>query len=418
MNTEQTKNIKNEMPRDQMNLVIVGHVDHGKSTLIGRLLADTGSLPKGKLEHVKQMCKRNAKPFEYAFLLDALKDEQRQGITIDAARCFFKTKKRYYLILDAPGHIEFLKNMITGASRAEAALLVIDADEGVQENSKRHGYMLSLLGIKQVVVLINKMDLVDYRQSVFTDIRGKYSRFLKNIGLKPLNFVPVSAKEGVNITKIDSCIPWYQGPSVLEHIDGFAAQASKDQQPFRLPVQDVYKFTEKGDSRRIIAGTVQTGTVNVGDEVIFLPSEKRSSIKSIEGFNLPRKNSVSAGYATGFTLAEQVFAQRGEIMCRANDVLPLTGTTFKANVFWLGKSPLVPNKRYTLKLAATQVPVYVKKIESVLDVGTLNNSQAKTQIERHDVAECIFQTLTPIAFDRSADMEETGRFVIVDRYDI
>jgi len=155
---------------NDMNIVIVGHVDHGKSTIIGRLYADAGSLPEGKLEAVREMCRRNAKPFEYAFLLDALKDERAQGITIDTARSFFKTEKRRYVVLDAPGHIEFLKNMITGASHAEAALLVIDANEGIRENSRRHGYILSMLGIKQVAILINKMDLVGYDSAVYDGI--------------------------------------------------------------------------------------------------------------------------------------------------------------------------------------------------------------------------------------------------------
>src|SRR5476651_2752887 len=168
-----------------MNVVIVGHVDHGKSTLVGRLLADTGSLPEGKLESVQASCKRNAKPFEYAFLLDALKDEQAQGITIDTARSFFKSARRDYIIIDAPGHIEFLKNMVTGAARAEAALLVIDAHEGIQENSRRHGYMLSMLGIRQVVVLVNKMDLVNHDLDLFERIRAEYSSFLKDVKIIP-----------------------------------------------------------------------------------------------------------------------------------------------------------------------------------------------------------------------------------------
>src|SRR3989338_3537540 len=160
------KQMNNQL-REQMNVVIVGHVDHGKSTVIGRLLADTDSLPQGKLEEVKERCRRNAKPFEYAFLLDALKDEQTQGITIDTARCFFKSKKRDYIIIDAPGHIEFLKNMVTGAARAEAAILVIDAHEGIKENSKRHGYMMSFLGIKNITICVNKMDLVNYDRRIF-----------------------------------------------------------------------------------------------------------------------------------------------------------------------------------------------------------------------------------------------------------
>ena len=187
------------MEREDMNIVIVGHVDHGKSTLIGRLLADTGTLPQGKLEQVKETCRRNSKPFEYAFLLDALKDERSQGITIDTARSFFKTDKRKYIIIDAPGHIEFLKNMITGASRAEAALLVIDAKEGIRENSRRHGYMLSMLGISQIVVLVNKMDLVDYDKKIYDDIVSEYSEFLNKINITPMMFIPISAMQGDNI---------------------------------------------------------------------------------------------------------------------------------------------------------------------------------------------------------------------------
>src|SRR5690348_6059937 len=174
----------------RMNIVIVGHVDHGKSTVIGRLLADTHSLPEGKLEQVRAQCELNSRPFEYAFLLDALKDEQAQGITIDAARVFFQTESRPYLILDAPGHIEFLKNMITGAARAEAALLVIDAQEGVQENSRRHGYMLAMLGIKQCVVLINKMDLVGFDQAEYEKLVTSLTEFLAQVNITPACFIP------------------------------------------------------------------------------------------------------------------------------------------------------------------------------------------------------------------------------------
>lgn len=194
--------------REQMNIVIVGHVDHGKSTVIGRLLADTDSLPEGKLESVKEYCRKNSRPFEYAFLLDALKDEQAQGITIDTARCFFKTNKRDYIIIDAPGHIEFLKNMVTGASRAEAALLVIDAKEGIRENSKRHGHIAAMLGIKQVVVLVNKMDLIDFDREVFNSICAEFAEFLNKINIKPLNFIPISAFNGDNVAGKSENTQW------------------------------------------------------------------------------------------------------------------------------------------------------------------------------------------------------------------
>ena len=194
--------------RERLSLVVAGHVDHGKSTIVGRLLTDTGSLPQGKLEQIKAYCERNAKPFEYAFLLDALKDEQSQGITIDAARIFFKTPKRDFLIIDAPGHIEFLQNMISGASHASAALLVIDAAEGVQENSRRHGYMLAMLGIRQIAVLVNKMDQVGYRQDVFDRIVTEYTHFLREIDIEASAFLPVSGLQGENLTQAPAAMPW------------------------------------------------------------------------------------------------------------------------------------------------------------------------------------------------------------------
>ncbi|HUR05452.1 MAG TPA: GTP-binding protein, partial [Nonomuraea sp.] len=215
-----------------MNIVIVGHVDHGKSTVIGRLLADTHSLPEGKLEQVRAQCELNSKPFEYAFLLDALKDEQAQGITIDAARVFFKSAVRPYLILDAPGHIEFLKNMITGAARAEAALLVIDAAEGVQENSRRHGYMVSMLGVRQLAVVVNKMDLVGWDRGVYDRIVKEYSAFLEQVGIRPSGFIPVSGRGGDNIANRSPNLPWYEGPTVLGALDAFRNEPAPVNQPF------------------------------------------------------------------------------------------------------------------------------------------------------------------------------------------
>ncbi|HEX3048978.1 MAG TPA: GTP-binding protein [Bacillota bacterium] len=402
---------------EQMNIVIVGHVDHGKSTVIGRLLADTGSLPQGKLEQVKRNCELNAKPFEYAFLLDALKDEQSQGITIDTARCFFKTSKRRYIIIDAPGHIEFLKNMITGAARAEAALLVIDAKEGVQENSRRHGFMLSLLGINQIVVLVNKMDLVDYNQAIYEQVKGEYLEFLKQIKVQPLAFIPISAREGDNLVELSSRMPWYDDLPVLDRIDSLQKEKQKEHQPFRFPLQGIYKFTEDGDDRRIFAGTVETGSIRTGEEVIFLPSRKKSQIQSIEGFNEPPKNEIQAGYATGFTLKTQIYIKPGEIMCRLSEKLPNVGTTFKANIFWMGKQPMLPEKKYKMKIATNRATVFLRKIENILDASDLSNSQ-KQEIDRHDVAECILQTLKPIAYDISREIETTGRFVIIDNYEI
>jgi len=401
-----------------MDIVIAGHVDHGKSTVIGRLMADTGSLPEGKLEQVRAMCKRNARPFEYAFLLDALKNEQSQGITIDTARCFFKTPKRNYIIHDAPGHIEFLKNMVTGAARAQAALLVIDAAEGVQENSKRHGFMISMLGVKELSVLVNKMDLVDYREEVFDRIRSEYQEFLDRLGVHPRSFIPISARGGDNVATRSERFGWYTGPTVLEQVDAFERPSPRKDEYFRMPVQDIYKFTAEGDSRRIVAGTVFSGTVSAGDGVVFYPSMKESTVSSIEGFNTASATSVGAGVATGMTLTTQIYIKPGELMCKKGEPEPVVGRRFRANLFWMGRPPMVAGKVYKLKIGAASVPAELAEVKSVLDASELTTSQQKQQVDRHDVAECVIETLRPIAYDLRNDIEETGRFVIVDDYEI
>ncbi|MBA3052304.1 GTP-binding protein [bacterium] len=404
--------------RQQINIVIVGHVDHGKSTVIGRLLADTDSLPQGKLEQVKETCRKNARPFEYAFLLDALKDEQAQGITIDTARCFFKTKKRDYIIIDAPGHIEFLKNMITGAARAEAALLVIDAAEGIQENSKRHGHMIAMLGIKKVTVLVNKMDLIGYKQEVFDDIMINYSEFLKRINVIPISYIPVSARNGDNIAVQSKNMEWYLGRTVLEQLDEFPNEKKQDEIAFRFPVQDIYKFTQDNDDRRIIAGTVVSGSVRVGEKIRFLPSHKKAVIKSIEKFNALAAQKAYAGQAVGFTLQSQVYIKPGEMMVKDEDMTVNLSARFAANIFWVGRVPMIKNKIYKLKLASSRAAVRLVEIRNAIDASDLSTVKNKQELERHDVAECVFETSKPLAFDLATENEETGRFVIIDNYEI
>lgn len=411
----------NPQSRIQMNIVIAGHVDHGKSTIIGRLLADTGSLPKGKLEFVKQQCELNARPFEYAFLLDALKDEQSQGITIDSARVFFKSKQRDYIIIDAPGHIEFLKNMVSGAARAEAALLVIDANEGVQENSRRHGYMLSMLGIKQIAVLVNKMDLVNYSQKIFNDIVSEYTYFLKEIGVSAKTFIPVSGREGDGIAQLTENISWYEGDTVLQVLDNFEKEKSAVDKPFRMPVQDVYKFTNMGDSRRIVAGTVEAGTLKVGDEVVFFPSGKKSRVKTIEYFTEDKSishKSISVGDASGFTMEEQIYVTRGEIATKNGEHKPEVGKKIKANLFWLGRKPMLQEKDYFLKLGTAKVGCKLVEINKVLNASSLDANEKQNFVGRHEVAEVTLQLNKAIAFDKAENSATTSRFVIVDEYEI
>lgn len=405
-------------PQQDMHIVIVGHVDHGKSTIIGRLLADTNSLPKGKMEQVIAACKKEGRPFEYAYFLDALKDEQAQGITIDAARCFFKSAKRNYIIIDAPGHIEFLKNMVTGAARAQAALLVIDATEGIRENSRRHGYMLRMLGIKQVAVLVNKMDLAGYEQDAFETIAAEYARFLASVGLEATHFLPVSGVQGDHIAGRSTAMPWYEGPTVLEVLDGFEVEAPPVDQPLRLPVQGVYRFTQGGDRRRIVAGTIEAGRLRVGDAIVFYPSGKASSVRTIEAFNQASPEVVEAGRATGFTLGEQIYVTRGEVATLASEPAPQVATRLRANLFWLGREPMRRGRTYLFKLGTAKVEARLEAIERVLDASDLKATPGADEVQRNEVAECVLRLVRPVAFDTGDGGLPTARFVIVDKYEI
>ncbi len=297
--------------KENMKIVIVGHVDHGKSTLIGRLFHDTGSLPEGKFEKIKNDCQKRGMEFEWSFLTDALQSERNQGVTIDSSQIFFKTAKRNYVIIDAPGHQEFLKNMITGATASEAAILMIDANEGIKENSKKHGYLLSLLGIKQVIVAINKIDLIGFNEAKFNQIKDEYLQYLKNLGIVPQQVIPISARDGDFIATKSTNFSWYQGPTILEALDLFQKQDETEKLPLRFVVQDVYKF----DERRIIAGRVETGQIAVGDKIIFSPSNKEAVVKSIEMFGATKIwNKAGAGLSIGITLQDQIVLERGEVV--------------------------------------------------------------------------------------------------------
>jgi bifunctional enzyme CysN/CysC len=407
-----------ELGKEQMNIVVVGHVDHGKSTIIGRLLADTNSLPKGKLESIREKSRQNGKPFEYAVLIDALKAEQAQAITIYSARVFFQSPKRNYIIIDAPGHIEFIKNMVTGASHAEAAILVIDAGEGIQENSRRHGYLLGLLGIKKIVVVVNKMDLVDYREDVFDSIVAEYGQYLMGLGIKPMNYIPVSGREGDGVVTPGPRLSWFKGPTLLATLDMFEKDRPPADLPLRLPVQDVYKFSSFGDDRRIVAGTIASGKLKIGDELVFYPSGKHTKVKTIESFNTPKITTRETGQTVGFTMDEQIYINRGQIASRANDSPPHVSSRLRASVFWLGKQPMTTGKEYGFKLGTAHEKVRVEEIHKVIDAADYASQNGRREVMHHDVAEITFKLSHPIAFDTSEKFPETSRFVLVDEYEI
>ncbi|MBL0318661.1 MAG: adenylyl-sulfate kinase [Alphaproteobacteria bacterium] len=397
--------------REQMKIVIVGHVDHGKSTLIGRLFHDTDSLPDGKFEQIQMLCKKRGMPFEWSFLMDALQAERDQGITIDTSQIWFKTPLRDYVIIDAPGHKEFLKNMISGAANSEAALLIIDAKEGVKEQSKRHGYLLHLLGVRQIAVAVNKMDLVGYDENVFRQIEQEYREYLKDIGVVPTYIIPISAREGDNIIKTSDKMKWYTGPAVIEALDHFKKQPASAELPLRFPVQDVYKF----DERRIIAGRIESGSIRVGDNIIFSPTNKMVKVKSIESWNgsrdLPTVEHASAGMSVGITLEDQIFVERGHVISHVQQA-PFLTNIFRARIFWLDDKPLVIGERYKLKINTSSYEVEVKEIERVVDTSDLGH-HVKERVERNDVAEVIFRIKGLAAMDSFNENADTGRFMLV-----
>jgi len=395
----------------KLRVVFVGHVDHGKSTLIGRILHDTGSLPEGKVDEITKACAAEGMEFEFAFLLDALLEEQKQNVTIDTTEIPFRTARRRYAIIDAPGHKEFLKNMITGASRADAAILVISADEGVREQSRRHAYLLSMLGVKHVIVVVNKMDLVDYSEKRFREIEQEYRKFLSELGLDAQTFVPASAKEGENVARASMKMKWYCAASVLEALDLLGPQERDIDLPLRFCVQDVYRF----DGRRIIAGRIETGTLRVGDQLVFSPANKSSVVATIERWNA-RENNVPAvaGDSTGITLSEQIFVERGYVASRENET-PIEANRFHADLFWIVREPLRVGHLYNLRLATQDVKCEVVSIERVMDSSTLESkSDGREQLERNEIGRLTIQTRGRLVIDNHERIPNLGRFVIID----
>ena len=393
-----------------LRVVFVGHVDHGKSTLIGRILHDTDSLPEGKINEIKKACAAEGMEFEFAFLLDALLEEQKQNVTIDTTEIPFRTARRRYAIIDAPGHKEFLKNMITGASRADAAFLVIGADEGVREQSRRHAYLLSMLGIKHVIVVVNKMDLVDFSETRFHEIEQDYRKFLADLGLEARMFIPASAKQGENVARASMKMKWYCGASVLEALDLLQSQKTELDLPLRFCVQDVYRF----DGRRIIACRIETGTLRVGDQLVFSPANKSSVLATIERWNGSPDDPAVAGDSIGITLSEQIFVERGYVASYENET-PIETNRFHADLFWIVREPLRLGHFYDLRLATQDVKCQIVSIEQVTDSSTLETrSDGREQLERNEIGRLTIQTRSPLVIDNHDRVPNLGRFVIVD----
>jgi len=397
----------NGTTRPQVRIVIVGHVDQGKSTLVGRLLHETGSLPEGKLDMLKAVSARRGMPFEWSFLLDALQTERDQGITIDTTQIRFRTGSRDVVLIDAPGHAEFLRNMITGASQADGAVLIIDALEGVRDQTRRHGYLLHLLGIKQVAVVVNKMDRVDFSAARFKDISDEISAHLNSLGVKPTAVIPISARDGDGVALRTQRIGWYNGPTVVEALDALEPARPLAELPLRLPVQAIYKF----DDRRIVAGRIESGHLASGDEIVIMPAGKIAKIKSVESWPLtPANGKQGAGRSVGITLDRELFIERGDIIAHVGKS-PRDTRRLRARIFWLHDKPLSKGDQILVRLANREARAVVVDIENAVDPGELSSSENKA-IARNHVGEIDISLAQPIAADAYAENPRTGRLVI------
>ena len=395
----------------RLKIVFVGHVDHGKSTLIGRILTETGSLPDGKIESLRKACAAQGQPFEYAFVLDALSEEQEQNITIDTTQIQFRSARRDYVIIDAPGHQEFLKNMITGAANADAAVVVIAADEGVREQSRRHGQLLSLLGIREVIVAVNKMDLAAFAEDRFRQIEREYAAFPPRPRAYSTRFIPLSASSGENVTTDGgSAMPWFSGANLLEALDKLDVVSSAAELPLRFPIQDVYRM----DKRRIFAGRVESGTIRIGDQLVFSPHNKTARVATIERWAAPATEFACAGESIGITLSDHIFIERGHIASHETDA-PVESNRVHAKVFWIGREPLVAGARYRLKLVTQDVECQVVAVANVIDAATLDSAPAeRSELRTNEVGEVTLQTRAPLVFDNHDRIPSLGRFVLAD----
>jgi bifunctional enzyme CysN/CysC len=388
-----------------LRVAVIGQVDHGKSTLVGRLLLDTGSLSPDRVEKVREISRRRGLELELAFVVDALRAERDQGITIDVSHSWLRTPARDYVLVDAPGHVEFLKNMVSGASGADAALLLVDAHEGVGDQSRRHALLLDLLGIEQVAVAVNKMDLVGWSEAAFRAIERDFGSVLAGMGLRP-TFVPVSARAGANVSKAAAEMPWHKGATLLETLERFPSRPPATAGPLRFPLQDVYR---QGD-RRVLVGRIESGHVRVGDELVFSPWNKTGFVRTIERWGEPPLAEATAGMSIGITLEQPLFVERGQVASHLADA-PAETDEIRARIFWFAPSPLAEGAELRLRLATQESPVTVTRIHKVVDVATLA-TQSGGPLPRNGIGEVSLRSKTPMALDEWRRVPVTGRFVL------
>ena len=398
--------------KSYLRFITCGSVDDGKSTLIGRLLYDSKLIYEDQLASIEKDSKKSGTQgdkMDLALLVDGLAAEREQGITIDVAYRFFSTDKRKFIVADTPGHVQYTRNMATGASTADVAILLIDARYGVQEQPRRHAYIASLLGIRHVVVAINKMDLNGFDQSVYNNIEVDFRKFAKDLDFKDIICVPISALDGDNVIQRSDRSGWYQGPTLLNYLENVDVEQQSLEAPFRLPVQWVNR---PNLDFRGFSGTIAAGVINQGDEIIVTPSGKRSYVKEIVTFDGTKKT-AREDMAVTLTLEDEIDISRGDMICRT-DAPAEQADQFQANIIWMDESKLFPGRQYLLKTTNSNTPARVTTLKHRIDINDFSEVAAKT-LELNEIGIVNLSLSKPIAFDPYKNNRHTGAFILIDR---
>ena len=397
-----------------LRFTTAGSVDDGKSTLIGRLLYDSKSIFEDQLQAVEAASERlgNAE-VNLALLTDGLRAEREQGITIDVAYRYFATPKRKFIIADTPGHIEYTRNMVTGASTADAAIILVDARNGIIEQTKRHSYIASLLKIDYVVVAINKMDLVDFSKEVYDNIRAEYAKIADVLGLKNVFFIPISALKGDNVVNPSENTPWYQGETLLHLLENIPLKQGADDAQFRFPVQYVIRpQTAEWPDYRAYAGRISGGRIKVGDKVTILPSQTESVVSRIdEGTN--QVDEARSSQSVSISLADDVDVSRGSLIVKTNE-LPTVSNQIELLVCWLNHRPLQLRQKYIIRHTSDELQGVVGEVEYKVNINTLENNFDDNEVKMNDIAKIKLKLSKPLAFDLYAENRTTGSLVFID----
>jgi bifunctional enzyme CysN/CysC len=398
---------------DLMRLATAGSVDDGKSTLIGRLLFDSKQVLTDQLEHVEEASKRRGGDgmVDLSLLVDGLRAEREQGITIDVAYRYFATPKRKFIIADTPGHVQYTRNMVTGASTADLAVILVDARKGVLEQSKRHAYISSLLGIPHMAVAVNKMDLVDFSEDVFDAIVRDFSDFARGlVGVRDIAYLPISAKHGDNVVERSERMPWYGGVPLLEHLESVHVADDRNLDDVRFPVQWVVRDHET--DYRGYAGQVAGGVLRPGDEIQVLPSGARSRIASIDTFDGP-VDEAFAPMSVTLLLEDEIDVSRGDLVCSV-DGAPSLEREVEATVCWMTDRPLRAGDRYAIKHSTHAARAVIDEVVDRVDVHTLEPDGAADELALNDIGRVRLRTSKPLAFDPYARNRATGSFILID----